>query len=97
METERVAMIVPSRAARKEPNQMLPMTKTNLPVLGSSGRGTALFSSLGAAPSSISFVPSASRRPLDFLSPSSGLVSEDPLWKFDVIDAMIRKQKRLMA
>jgi len=85
---ERVATIVESRAARKVPNQILPITSNVLPVLGSSARYT-LFSWGDRSPLAKPAVSSASllaavRLPLL----NRGLVSEGLCSRDESVGAM---------
>ena len=73
-----MATIVESSAARNVPNQILPMTKSSFPVLGSSANGTFCSSRLSPA-----LVPpwfdTLSGTVSVLLSPSKGVVSDgDP-------------------
>lgn len=71
-------MIVESNAARKHPNQILLMTRSNCPVPGSSASGTwfssRLLPALSVCPRWLS---SSSGVTLPLPLPSNGLVSEE--------------------
>ena len=76
---DKVAMIVESKAARNEPNQILLMTTRAFRVLGSSASGTWFSSRLSPALSLFApWLGSSSPEVIWALrSPSSGLVSEE--------------------